>query len=91
MLLVELERFIEEDLGYNDVSCTVVPDCKVRAEVVSNEDGIVAGLAEATQVFEYFEVFATTDLAEGTAIKKMTSSSPLKAAQGLYSGLRGWH
>ncbi len=70
MLLVELERFIEEDLGYNDVSCTVVPDCKVRAEVVSNEDGIVAGLAEATQLFEYFEVFALTDLTEGTAIKK---------------------
>jgi nicotinate-nucleotide pyrophosphorylase (carboxylating) len=70
MLLVELECFIEEDLGYNDVSCTIVPDCKVRAEVVSNEEGIVAGLAEATQLFEYFEVFALTDLAEGSAIKK---------------------
>ncbi len=70
MLLTELERFIEEDIGDNDVSCSIIPDCKSQAEVVSHEDGIVAGLAEATQVFEYFEVFATTDLADGSAIKK---------------------
>ena len=70
MLLTELEGFIEEDIGYNDVSCNIIPDCKVQAEVVSNEDGIVSGLAEATQVFEYFEVFAPTDLTDGSAVKK---------------------
>lgn len=70
MLLTELERFIEEDIGHNDVSCSIIPDCKVQAEVVSNENGIVAGLAEATAVFEYFEVFATTDLSDGSATKK---------------------
>lgn len=70
MLLAELERFIEEDTGYNDVSCTIVPDCKAQAEVVSKEDGIIAGLAEATQIFEYFEVLAVTDLADGSAVKK---------------------
>jgi nicotinate-nucleotide pyrophosphorylase (carboxylating) len=70
MLLSELERFIEEDIGYNDVSCSIIPDCEVSGEVVSKEAGIVAGLAEATQVFEYFDVFAATGLTDGEAIKK---------------------
>lgn len=70
MLLTELERFIEEDTGYNDVSSGIIPDCKAQAEVIAKEDGVVAGIAEATQVFEYFDVLATTDLTDGSAIKK---------------------
>lgn len=66
----ELEVFIEEDIGYNDVSCIIVPDCKVQAEVITNENGVVAGLAEATQIFEYFDVFATTDFIDGDLIKE---------------------
>lgn len=70
MLLTELEGFIEEDTGYNDVSSGIIPDCRVEAEVMAKEDGVVAGLAEATQVFEYFDVFSTTDLTDGSPIKK---------------------
>lgn len=70
MLLNELERFIEEDIGYNDMSCAIIPDCKVHAEVIAKDDGIIAGLGEATQIFEYFEIFATTDLSNGDVIKK---------------------
>jgi len=70
MLLTELERFIDEDSGYNDISSNIVPDCKVQAEVVAREDGVVAGLSEATQVFEYFDVLSTTDLTDGSSIKK---------------------
>ncbi len=70
MLLSELERFIEEDVGYNDVSCNIIPDCNVQAEVVAKEYGIAAGLAEATQVFDYFEVFAATDFVDGDLVKE---------------------
>jgi nicotinate-nucleotide pyrophosphorylase (carboxylating) len=70
MLLTELERFIDEDSGYNDISSSIVPDCKVQAEVIAREDGVVSGLAEATQVFEYFDVLSTTDLIDGSSIKK---------------------
>ncbi len=70
MLLTELERFIDEDSGYNDISSSIVPDCKVQAEVIAREDGIVAGLSEATQVFEYFDVLSTTDLTDGSSIKQ---------------------
>lgn len=70
MLLTDLERFIEEDTGYNDMSSGIIPDCSAHAEVVVKEDGIIAGLSEATQVFEYFEVFAVTELTEGSTVKK---------------------
>lgn len=68
MLLTELERFVEEDIGYNDVSCNIIPDCNIQAEVVARENGVVAGLAEATAIFEYFEIFAATDLIEGSVV-----------------------
>ena len=70
MLSKELEGFIEEDIGYNDVSCSIIPDCKTQAAVVSREEGILAGLGEATQVFEYFDVFAITDFSDGSVIKR---------------------
>lgn len=70
MLLTELERFIEEDLGYDDVSCNMIPDCRVQAEVIVKEFGIIAGLFEATQIFEYFEIFPTTDFEEGDMVKE---------------------
>ena len=70
MLLTELERFIDEDSGYNDISSSIVPDCRVQAEVIAKEDGVVAGLAEAAQVFEYFDVISTTEFTDGSSIKK---------------------
>ncbi|NJD53293.1 MAG: carboxylating nicotinate-nucleotide diphosphorylase [Candidatus Methanoperedens sp.] len=70
MLLTELERFVEEDIGYDDISCNIIPDCRVRAEVIAKEFGIVAGLAEATQIFEYFEVFPATDFQDGDLVKE---------------------
>ena len=65
-----MERFIEEDIGYDDVSCNIIPDCQVRAEVVAKEFGIVAGLSEATQIFEYFGILPTTDLSDGDLVKE---------------------
>lgn len=70
MLLTELERFIEEDIGYDDVSCNIIPDCRVQAEVIAKEFGIVAGLSEATQIFEYFEIFSTTDFQDGDLVRE---------------------
>ncbi|VVB51214.1 Uncharacterised protein [uncultured archaeon] len=70
MLLTELERFVEEDIGYDDISCNIIPDCRVNAEVIAKEFGIVAGLSEATQIFEYFEVFSATDFQDGDMVKE---------------------
>lgn len=70
MLLTELEHFVEEDIGYDDISCNIIPDCRVNAEVIAKEFGIVAGLAEATQIFGYFEVFPATDFQDGDLVKE---------------------
>ena len=70
MLLTELERFVEEDIGYDDVSCNIIPDCRANAEVIAKEFGIVAGLSEATQIFEYFEVSPATDFQDGDMVKE---------------------
>lgn len=68
--MAELERFVEEDIGYNDTSSGIIPDCSANAEVVVKEDGVIAGLSEAAQVFEYFEVFVATELTEGSTVRK---------------------
>jgi nicotinate-nucleotide pyrophosphorylase (carboxylating) len=65
-----MERFIEEDIGYDDVSCNIIPDCKVHAVVVSREFGIIAGLCEAQQIFEYYGILPTTDLTDGDLVKE---------------------
>lgn len=70
MFLNELERFIEEDIGYNDISCSIIPDRKVEASVITKEDGIISGLHEAMQIFKYFDVSAATDLVEGYMLRK---------------------
>lgn len=70
MFLNELERFIEEDIGYNDISCSIIPDHKAEARIISKEEGIVSGLSEAAQIFEYFDVSASTELEEGSALRK---------------------
>ena len=54
MLRSELERFISEDLGFWDVLSTVIPDVEARAIIIAKEDCIISGLAEASEIFEYF-------------------------------------
>ena len=51
MLIREVESFIEEDLGYDDVSCTIVPDRPAEAIIFTKEDCTVAGLSEAASIF----------------------------------------
>ncbi|MGA9141285.1 MAG: carboxylating nicotinate-nucleotide diphosphorylase [Methanocella sp.] len=54
MYTLELERFIEEDLGDDDDSTGIVPEVKAKARIVCKEDGVLAGLGEACEVFGYF-------------------------------------
>jgi len=58
MLTSELERFVAEDLGEWDDSSTLIPDIEVQAVVVTKEDCIISGLAEAQEIFAYFRLSA---------------------------------
>ncbi|WP_305064240.1 carboxylating nicotinate-nucleotide diphosphorylase [Methanococcoides sp.] len=54
ILTSEIERFIEEDLGANDISCTLVPEKDIKAIVFVKQDCVVAGIPIAQRIFEYF-------------------------------------
>ena len=70
MLIKELESFIEEDLGYDDVSCTIVPDRPAEAVIFTKEDCIVAGIKEAGSIFCYLGIQAETTLKDGDRLKE---------------------
>ena len=69
MLIKEVESFIEEDLGYDDVSCTIVPDMPVEAVIFAKENCIVAGIKEAGSIFCYLGIQAETNLKDGDCLK----------------------
>jgi nicotinate-nucleotide pyrophosphorylase (carboxylating) len=70
MLIKEVESFIEEDLGYDDVSCTIVPDRSAEAIIFTKEDCIVAGIKEAGSIFCYLGIQAETTFKDGDQLKK---------------------
>ena len=70
MLIKELESFIEEDLGYDDVSCTIVPDRPAEAVIFTKEDCVVAGIKEAGSIFCYLGIQAETTLKDGDRLKE---------------------
>jgi nicotinate-nucleotide pyrophosphorylase (carboxylating) len=59
MLTSELERFVGEDLGEWDDSSSLVPEIEAKAVIIANEDCIISGLAEAQEIFAYFDLLAT--------------------------------
>ena len=65
MLITEIERFIKEDIGYNDISCTMVPDKMIDAVIFAKEDCTLAGLDEAKAIFDYFNIKAQTNYSNG--------------------------
>jgi nicotinate-nucleotide pyrophosphorylase (carboxylating) len=70
MYTFELERFIEEDLGEDDDSTGIVPEREASARIVCKEDGVLAGLEEACEVFLYFGTWIETIREDGQQIKK---------------------
>jgi nicotinate-nucleotide pyrophosphorylase (carboxylating) len=69
MLIKEIESFIEEDLGYDDVSCTLVPDKPAEAIIFTKENCTVAGIAETAAICTYLGVKAETELKDGASLK----------------------
>jgi len=47
---------VAEDLGEWDDSSSLIPDIEAQAVVITNEDCIISGLAEASEIFAYFRL-----------------------------------
>jgi len=69
MLITELERFIEEDIGADDTSCAIVPDKWVHARIIAKEAGVLAGLEEAYQIYDYFGLEFKSGFLDGGSIQ----------------------
>ncbi len=66
----EIERFIEEDLGYNDISCTMVPDICTDATIFVKQDCVIAGLEPAEAILQYFDLDFICDHKSGDHLIK---------------------
>ncbi|KXS40190.1 MAG: nicotinate-nucleotide pyrophosphorylase (carboxylating) [Methanolobus sp. T82-4] len=70
MLRSDVEYYLREDLGYNDISCTLVPDREVQAVIFTKEDCTLAGLDIAMEFFHYLGIHAETEYKQGDTVKK---------------------
>lgn len=70
MFTHEIESFLEEDLGYNDISCKLVPDMHVEAIIFAKEDCTLAGLDVAISFFEYFGIGYNTEYENGDMLSQ---------------------
>jgi nicotinate-nucleotide pyrophosphorylase (carboxylating) len=70
MYTYELERFVREDLGEDDDSTGIVPGIDACARIVCKEDGVLAGLEEACEVFWYFGSETERIKEDGQPLKK---------------------
>lgn len=69
MWLKEIEGFLEEDLGYGDYE-EIAPDVDCKAKITAEEEGVLAGLEEVKQVFDYLSIQYYSKFEDGDWIKK---------------------
>ena len=51
-----------EDLGEWDDSSSLVPEIEAKAVIIAKEDCIISGLAEAQEIFAYFDLIGRASL-----------------------------
>jgi nicotinate-nucleotide pyrophosphorylase (carboxylating) len=68
--LEELLKFVREDAPFGDVtSDAVIPDMRCHAVIRAEQDGVAAGLEEATALFSHFGVTVRQDTCDGDSVK----------------------
>lgn len=71
--MVSLEyllRFIEEDSPFGDVTSeAVIPDGSSRAVIRAEQDGIIAGIAEASALFSHFGIAVKQKKKDGDPVR----------------------
>ncbi|MCW3135951.1 MAG: carboxylating nicotinate-nucleotide diphosphorylase [Canidatus Methanoxibalbensis ujae] len=68
MLSGEIESFLLEDVGHEDYEL-VVPSVSCRAEIIAKEEGVLAGLEEAAQIFAYLGVQTESSFNDGDMMR----------------------
>jgi nicotinate-nucleotide pyrophosphorylase (carboxylating) len=67
----KLKQFLADDIGQGDVTAAaVIPaNLTVNAEIIAKEEGVAAGVEEATFLAEYLGLTVSTKVADGKKIK----------------------
>ncbi|HEY3420977.1 MAG TPA: carboxylating nicotinate-nucleotide diphosphorylase [Methanomassiliicoccales archaeon] len=83
-MVMRMEDLLAEDEGYGDITSELLIENEGgESEIVANEDCVVAGLAEATELFKSLDLDARAQVEDGCQVKKgtavMTIHGPLKA------------
>ena len=68
MLGSEIELFLREDTGDFDLFHDLLPDKSIRARIVVKQDGTLAGITEATQIFDYCGVSSSCKRNDGETV-----------------------
>lgn len=64
-----LAKFLEEDIGKGDITSEIVPNDPVKAKIVCKEKAVIAGLHEASILFEIVGCEVRTLVTEGSFVK----------------------
>jgi len=64
----EIELFLREDVGDFDLFHDLLPDTVSKAKIVAKEDGVLAGLEEAMQIFYYYGISSSRRREDGDTI-----------------------
>jgi nicotinate-nucleotide pyrophosphorylase (carboxylating) len=83
-MVMRMEDLLAEDEGYGDItSDLLIGNEGGESEIVAGEDCVVAGLAEASEIFKRLSLDARAQVEDGCEVKKgtvvMTVNGPLKA------------
>lgn len=66
-----LLHFIEEDAPFGDAtSDAIIPDITCAAVIRSEQEGIIAGLEEATALFTHFGILVRSEVADGAQVTR---------------------
>jgi len=70
----KIRRFLEEDLGQGDITTSLlIPDGTiVEGEIVTKEEGIIAGIKEATTFLESQNLQVEALISDGSKVKEKT-------------------
>lgn len=71
-MLQKLLEFLNEDVGDGDITtdATISYDAVATVAVLTNEDGVLAGLEEVVQLLDHEELVYKTDFNDGDEVKK---------------------
>lgn len=65
-----LQEMVREDVGAKDITTALIPNKKVRAEIIAKEPCLVAGIPELNSLFSLFNIKITNSVSDGIKVRK---------------------